>query len=283
MKLGYFSTCSLVLSLGLGLWGCGHSKNTDWDYEINDFKVVQVVKSAERDYLCEGALFADSLNVYSKVNVAIEWPEQMGDYNIRPLQDSLIARTFIHPRRTLEESILSSLDNPQGSDTYKMVRIDSIPDKSRAMVLYHGTVVSSVAFSPKFIVYQILTSIYEGGAHGLTVSNFLNYDFAKGEVIDFDRAFKPGSEEALFDVVKGKLMADNGVSSLKELDAKGFFTDQLFLSHNFYLQGYEVVFHYHPYDIAPYATGAVDVRVPFYVVSDYLSPEVLEILSEDSF
>ncbi len=280
----YFSAGSLACAVGLlGLSACGHSQKMDWDSEINEFKVVQTVKSAERDYLCEGALFADSLNVYSKVNVAVEWPEQMGNYDIKPLQDSLIARAFIHPEKTVEQSILTALDNPQGSDTYKMVGIDSIPDKSKAMVLYHGTVVSSVAFSPKFIVYQIMTSIYEGGAHGLTISNFLNYDFAKGEVIDFNSAFKPGSDKALFDIVKGKLMADNGVSTLKELDAKGFFSDQLFLSHNFYLQGYDVVFHYHPYDIAPYSTGAVDVRVPFYVVSDYLSPEVLEILSEDSF
>ena len=267
----------------LGLWSCGGGAASQGAVKIDEFKVVQVVKSAEKDYLCEGAMFADSLNVYSKVNVAIEWPEQMGNYDIRTLQDSLIARTFLKPKKTLEESILASLDNPQGSDTYKMVPIDSIPEMSRAMVLYHGTIVSAVAFSPRFIVYQIMSSVYEGGAHGLTVSQFLNYDFTSGKVIDFDSAFKPGSAEALLDAVKDKLMSDNGVSSMEELNEKGFFTDQIFLSKNFYLQGYDVVFHYHPYDIAPYSTGAVDVRVPFYVISDYLSPEVVEILSKDSF
>lgn len=274
----------LACSAGLlGLWSCvggGTTANVD---KIDEFKVVQVVKSAEKDYMCEGALFADSLNVYSKVNVAIEWPEQMGGYDIKALRDSLIARTFLNPKRTLEESILASLDNPQGGDTYKMIPIDSIPEMSKSMVLYHGTIVSAVAFSPRFIVYQIMSSVYEGGAHGLTVSQFLNYDFASGRVIDFDSAFKPGSAEALLKAVKDKLMADNGVSSMEELASKGFFTDQIYLSKNFYLQGYDVVFHYHPYDIAPYSTGAVDVRVPFYVISDYLSPDVIKILSEDSF
>jgi len=270
----------------LGLSGCGGG-NVDTasgaDDAISQFKMVQVLKSAERDYLCEGALFADSLSLYSKVNVAVEWPVQMGGYDIRPLQDSLIARAFLHPKESLEQSMMASLDNPQGSDTYKMVRVDSIPDRSSAVVLYHGTVVSSVAFSPRFIVYQIMSSMYEGGAHGLTVSTFLNYDFVKGRVIDFDSAFLPESSEALLNAVKEKLMSDNGVESLKELDAKGFFTDQLFLSRNFYLQGYNVVFHYQPYDIAPYSTGAVDVSIPFYVISDYLSPDVVEMLSKDSF
>ena len=266
-----------------GLCSCSGGGNPESDGVINEFKVEQVIKSAERDYLCEGAWFSDSVGVYSKVNVAVEWPEKMGSYDIKPLQDTLIALSFIHPERTIDQSIIKALDSPQGSDTYKMVMVDSISASVKAMVLYRGTVVSSIAYSPRFIVYQIMTSSYEGGAHGLTLSQFLNYDFVEGKVIDFDNAFKPGSHEALFSAVKNKLMADNGVESLAELGSKGFFTDQLFLSHNFYLQGYDVVFHYHPYDIAPYSTGAVDVRVPFYVISDYLSPEVMDILSKDSF
>ena len=281
-RILFVGVSACVLSLA-GLTSCGGGEQKSGYGEIDEFKIVQVVKSAERDYLCEGALWADSLNVYSKVNVAVEWPLQIGGYDIRTLQDSLVARSFLHPKANLEESILASLDNPQGSDTYKMVRVDSIPDLSSAMVLYHGTVVSEVAFSPRFVVYQILNSVYEGGAHGLTLSRFLNYDLVKGRVVDFDSAFKPGSSEALFEKVKSKLMSDNGVSSLKELDEKGFFSDQLFLTHNFYFQGYDVVFHYHPYDIAPYATGAVDVRVPFYLIGDYLSPDVIDMLSEASF
>jgi hypothetical protein len=66
-------------------------------------------------------------------------------------------------------------------------------------------------------------------------------------------------------------MTQYDVSSLAELDAKGIFSDQLFLTHNFYISGDSVVFHYNPYDIAPYSEGAIDVVVPYLQIADYVN------------
>ena len=173
-------------------------------------------------------------------------------------------------------------ENPEGADLFTMQPVDSLPAEG-AMVYMRDMISSVVTFSSQYVVYEVMTSVYDGGAHGLTNSRYLTYDFGKGRVIDANVMFRPDSEDALLKAIKSELMADNGVSTLKELDAKGFFSDQIYVSHNVYLQGYDVVFHYNPYEIAPYSEGSVDVRIPFYEISDQLTPEVLNIFNTIDF
>ena len=247
--------------------------------EISDFKIVQTVKTAERSYLCQGAeaVFNDSLPVYSKVAISVQWPEEMGNANISPLQDSIKAAIFEAPKSTIDDAIIASLDDPEGNDIYKMSPVDSIPENQRIMILYRDKIASAITFSPQYIVYQIMTSLYSGGAHGISVSEYINYDFDSARVITPKDAFRPESDEMILTAIKEQLMLMYGVTTLKDLDNNGIFSDQIFISPNFYLQGYSVVFHYNPYDIAPYSTGSIDVAIPYYKIQDALTPEVIRL------
>ena len=91
-------------------------------------------------------------------------------------------------------------------------------------------------------------------------------------------AFKAGCDETMLKAIQEQLMAMCQVRSLNELDNYGIFSNQIFVSPEFYLQGYNIVFHYNPYDIAPYSTGSIDVPVPYYTIRECLSPEVLRLL-----
>ncbi|WP_295731864.1 RsiV family protein [uncultured Muribaculum sp.] len=275
--------CATLLAAATTITGCSkkNSNAPESDSRINNFQVVQTIKSAERDYSYTGAnaVFNDSIPVYSKVSVTIQWPDKMGAFNIKPLQDSLMAAIYESPKASIDETILAALEAPRGKDIYKMEPVDSIPTQKLAMTLYNDKIASAVTFNPNFIVYQVMSSIYDGGAHGMSVSRFINYDFDSARVITPELAFRPGSDEKLLDAVKNQLMKMYGVSSLKDLNGKGVFSDQIFLSKEFYLQGYNIVFHYNPYDIAPYSTGSIDVPVPYYTISEYLSPEVLRLFA----
>ena len=66
--------------------------------------------------------------------------------------------------------------------------------------------------------------------------------------------------------------------SLTELAEKsGIFTDRIFLTHNVYLTGNNIVFYYNPYDIAPWAVGPIEVVVPYYNLEQYLTDEAQDL------
>lgn len=278
MKPGYITSAILLAALMLG---CKEQKKTETDDSITNFQIVQTVKSAERNYICKGAnaVFADSLPIYSKVTISVQWPDKMGDHDITSLQDSLMAAIYAGPKGSIDESILAELSAPEGNDIYKMERIDTIPWNKPSMILYRDKIASAITFSPHYIVYQVMTALYDGGAHGMSVSEFINYDFDSARVITPQLAFKPGSEDDLLNAIKGQLMRMYGVRTLQDLDKAGIFSNQIFVSPRFYLQGYNVVFYYNPYDIAPYSTGYVEVPLPYYTIKDCLTPEVLRFFS----
>lgn len=279
----------LATAIALATGACGSKTSETTTQETNDgitnFEIKQTVKSLEKNYICEGseAYYDDSVKVYSTVRIAIEWPEKMSDYNLKTLQDSLLASIFDKPAATINESMIASAAKPEGSDIFKMKEVDSIPTSVPAMVYSRDMISSVITFSPKFISYQVMTATYNGGAHGMTESHYVNYDFSTGKVLGYDSAFKPDSEAQLLQAIKDNLMTRYNVSSMKELDQRGIFTDQIYVSKNFYLQGYDVVFHYNPYDIAPYSEGSIDVRVPYFQITDCITPEVTRLLTDNDF
>lgn len=282
---------TIALALATTIASCGGSNNksvnstSEAENGITNFEVIQSVKSLKRSYICEGAPahFNDSAEVYSTVRIAVEWPEKMSDYNLKTLQDSLLTAIFDKPGQTLEASMIASEAQPEGSDLFKMKEIDSIPSDEPAMVYSRDMIASVITFSPLFISYQIMTATYNGGAHGMTESTYVNYDFSTGKVLTYDNAFTPESEPKLLQAIKDNLMTRYNVSSMEELNRRGIFTDQIYVSKNFYLQGYEVIFHYNPYDIAPYSEGSINVRVPYFQISDCLTPEITRLLTDNDF
>lgn len=146
------------------------------------------------------------------------------------------------------------------------------------MVLYKTVISSAVAFSPQFIVYQVMTSMYDGGAHGISLSRYITYLFNSNRILDIPTAFRQGSEEGLLQAIRDQLMTQYGATSLDELNNNGIFTDQLYVSPNFYIHGYDIVFHYNPYDIAAFSEGNIDVSVPYQALAEYLTPEMLSIM-----
>ena len=252
---------------------------------ITNFEVNQTVKSLTKNYLCEGedAVFADSLKIYSSVQLFVEWPNELGGKEIKALQDSLIKS--ISPDSTIKSidaALTASADQPEGIDTYKMSPVDSIPQSGPSMVYSKMTSASVLSFNTDYIVYKISNYIYSGGAHGITESHYINYDLNSGSAINFENAFIPNFENKLLDAIKSSLMEQYSVSTIDALQERGIFTDQLFVTHNIYLDGYDVVFHYNPYDIGPYALGSIDVRVPYYTIQELLTPNVKQLLSNVS-
>lgn len=104
---------------------------------------------------------------------------------------------------------------------------------------------------------------YTGGAHGMSNSFLFNFDLRTGKRILLSDLFIDKYEERLNDILTKQLMENNNVHSVKELEELGYFiTSPIFPSENFYFEDAEIVFVYNPYEIAPYAMGSTEIKLP---------------------
>ena len=104
---------------------------------------------------------------------------------------------------------------------------------------------------------------YTGGAHGLSNSFLFNFDVKNGQRIRLNDIFTKNYEEKLDEMLIQQLLKDNEVSDIKELEELGYFvTSPIFPTDNFYFDDKNIIFLYNPYEIAPYAMGSTEIKLP---------------------
>ena len=113
---------------------------------------------------------------------------------------------------------------------------------------------------------------YTGGAHGLGGKTYLNFDPVSGEKITLAAILNEGAMANLRAVAERHFRAERKLAADADLTEAGFtFPDGRFaLNDNYGIGTNALVFYYAPYEIAPYAMGATEVRVPFEEIRDLL-------------
>ena len=109
--------------------------------------------------------------------------------------------------------------------------------------------------------------------------DIFTYDLKTGRVLGKSDMFIAGSEGKLLEIVKQQL-AEDLKTPVDKLSEAGIFVDQLNNIGEPYLNGESVVFHYNPYDIAPYYMGSIDVSVWASTIQQYLTPEVKALIAQ---
>lgn len=239
---------------------------------IENFEVNQVFKTAQSVY---HILDKDAeQDTYTMASVALQWPMRFGTNDLSALQDSLLMLTFGETGAP-DDVINNYLAHPQG---YGDKVLDLLPEGEQAipddaLMLTSTVSVSSVGFCERYIVYKVDNYEFGGGAHANFYSHFLNYDIKDNKVLNFADIFAAGAEEKLLTIITNRLKGNYFAETLEELAEKsGIFTDQIFVSRNVYLTGDSIVFHYNPYDIAPWSEGIITVKIPVYDLTDLLTP-----------
>ena len=106
-------------------------------------------------------------------------------------------------------------------------------------------------------------SVYTGGAHGITMTEFYNFDLKTGEMIQPDEVFIPGFESVLDSLLTGKLREVNGIRAEENLTDSGFFVETITHSNNFYINSHGIGFYYNVYSIAPFSAGISELFLTF--------------------
>lgn len=112
---------------------------------------------------------------------------------------------------------------------------------------------------------------YSGGAHGMTDRRAYNYDAATGKVLQLKDLFVPGyAYKPLIDAaISGEINRRPMDFFEGEMGFQGISDQQ-----NFYLQNGSLIIYFNQYEIAPYAAGIQEFRIPLQDFNKGLVPEL---------
>jgi hypothetical protein len=122
----------------------------------------------------------------------------------------------------------------------------------------------------RILSVRLETYLYSGGAHGNTVVEFINYDLATGEKIDWRSVFAPGADYlgaianyATADIKKQLLIGEDSMTQADWIEKGSAPTAENYSGNcvGFDQKGLIVV--YQQYQVAAYAQGAVEVNIPY--------------------
>jgi hypothetical protein len=125
-----------------------------------------------------------------------------------------------------------------------------------------------VVFSTRKSTYR-----YTGGAHGLGTEKYTSYG-TDGYELMLEQIVYPEKITELTQLAEGVFRQHYGIAPHGHLEDAGFsFEHNRFaLSHNFGLSENGLVFHYNPYEIAPYALGPTTLLLPYHEIKHLLLP-----------
>jgi len=273
------TTCALGIAIaGIALSSCGTRNRID--DSINNFGIDATIKTASQSY----RFTVDGVETYASLSTSMYWPERLGGHPLRVLQDSIISKLYGHDYRSKTKTGIDGAIKRFIADTdvfgveSAMTEIDSLPDNERAEMAWYVEGTGNIAdLNDKIVTYRVTHTSYGGGAHPNTTTDIFSYDLARGEVLTFDKLFAGGSSQKLLEIIKETLATQLGTTP-EGLANAGIFTDQLTYPGQPCIIRDAVVFHYNPYEIAPYSEGMIDVNVWAEELEEYLTPRGRELL-----
>lgn len=136
---------------------------------------------------------------------------------------------------------------------------------------YEITSEAHMGFADSLVCYTLMTYTYLGGAHPMTTARTVTFSLTTGQAVKPSDIFLPGTEDVLIDRLTKRLMEMANVKTIEELHEVGFLDlADMFVSENMLLEKDRISFHYDPYDIAPYALGAIDIDFTYKELEDLM-------------
>jgi hypothetical protein len=111
---------------------------------------------------------------------------------------------------------------------------------------------------------------YLGGAHGMQIVRLASFDASSGKQLTYDDLFRPGYEGDFALAAEKQFRVARSIPDTKSLADAGFWIEEGKFEppQNFAVGSSGLILNYNPYEIAPYALGPTEVRIPFAVLKD---------------
>ncbi len=117
---------------------------------------------------------------------------------------------------------------------------------------------------------------YYGGAHGMDVIAFVNWDSRAKNVLKLNDIFKPGYEQQLTKIAEIIFRRNEKLSQTASLADDYFFKDDKFaLNTNFLITPLGIKFLYNEYEIKGYSAGPTELFIPYLQIKSLLRPNTV--------
>lgn len=121
-----------------------------------------------------------------------------------------------------------------------------------------------------YVVIRSDLYTYTGGVHGVREASYTCYDVQRRKELELNGIVSAGPA-TLQRLIEKQFRKDNGLQPLDTLTAI-LFKNKLPPNDNFYFNDKGLGFSYNPYEVAAYATGIIDVLIPYRDLKKYLVP-----------
>lgn len=253
----YFLVFSVAILL-ISFTACGQNKEAKIDYHTKTFKKLYEADSMRAvDFNIEiieldnapTPAAKDSINKY--LNQIYNAPIT-GEYTVNSVEE-LYDSTLSDFKREVPSSI--EMDYPYNVALDRKINI----------VMNENNV-----FSFTSVQYQ-----FTGGAHGMTYFINYNFDATSGKQITFDQLFNPGKKESLRQRAEKYFRSKNNLGPNDNLEEEGFWfeNNRFALNENFLLEKDSLSFMYNQYEIAPYAFGQFEIKIPYSDIKNIINKD----------
>ncbi|MDH6314243.1 hypothetical protein M2137_003042 [Parabacteroides sp. PFB2-10] len=122
--------------------------------------------------------------------------------------------------------------------------------------------------------YIVSYENYTGGAHGAhTVTNHI-IDLESMAFLKEEDVFVENFENPLAQLLVEEITANNNLTDSKELEEIGFFSvEEIYPNDNFYADEEGITYTFNEYEIAAYAVGVTQVKLPYAKIKHLLQKE----------
>lgn len=272
MKKQYVSLLAVILAASGFLFSCGDKMKKDTG--SLEFDSIQVNKTAH--------LFGDTAKPACNLLINFAYPSKSSDELLKDTLDKyFIAACFgdkymgEKPQEVVKQYTETYISEYR-RDLEPMYLEDEKDKENESSVgawysYYKGIESHVQLYEKNLLVYRINYNEYTGGAHGIYMTTYLNFDLGLMRPLRLDDIFVGDYQEPLTDLIWNQLMADNGAKTRAELEDMGYgSTGEIAATENFYFNKDGITFYYNVYDITPYAMGPVIVSLPFQMLEHML-------------
>ena len=131
--------------------------------------------------------------------------------------------------------------------------------------------ISSSYSSPTILSLKTDFYSFTGGAHGNGSSKFLNFDPLTGNLMSTSTIFKDKKE--FTDFAEEIFRKEKGIPTGDPINSTGYWfeNEKFYLPESIGISKTEIIIIYNPYEIASYADGTIEIRIPKEEAQSYLN------------
>ena len=241
----------------------------------------ETVKTEEKVLVQKYYLTADTSQGALSVDIHVEFPVAYSDADVlSKIRTSIITSLFEGKYDKFDnDSLLNAfvLDLYADYKANNESLVEKLDKETSYLFNVEHTVEGFTLLSDKQIYsYGIDRFVYMGGAHGLSTRNYLNFDLKTGNEITENDLFKEGTEEALADLFRKRIVEQSNenedISPILKLEDTDFWVDSIKPNGNFYITDESINYVFNPYEIGPYYIGQTEINLPFERIKAFLKP-----------